>query len=122
MKLKQREINGNYQKWEIILMDFDFAIKYNPDSNNLVADALSRIPKPVIELGAILSSCGIEYWGLLKKEVLKIITLVRIRKVVLIGKQAPARCTLESNILYFKGRYVIAKSSPFISVLLREYL
>ena len=37
------------------------------------------------------------------------------------GEQVPLGFTLEEDILFFKGWYVIARSSPFIPVLLREY-
>ena len=48
---EQQEIDGDYQKWVIKLMGFDFVIEYNPGKCNLVADALSRLPKATIECG-----------------------------------------------------------------------
>ena len=41
--LEQIEIHGDYQKWVMKLMGFDFSIDYNPGKNNLVVDALLRI-------------------------------------------------------------------------------
>ena len=76
--LKQREINGDYQKWMMKLMAFDFVIEYNPGKHNNVADALSRISQLVMEFGALLSSHGID-WQLLQEEVKKDATLVCIR-------------------------------------------
>lgn len=59
--LEQREVNGDYPNWMMKLMGFDFAIEYNPGRSNLVADALSRVPQGVMELGALLSSNGIDW-------------------------------------------------------------
>ena len=79
--LEQREVHGYYQKWFMKLMGFDFAIKYNPGKNNLVADALSRVTQNGIELGALLSSQRID-WHMLQKEVNKDVTLVRSREAI----------------------------------------
>ena len=102
------------------LMVYDFVIEYNPGRLNTVADALSRIPHTVFELGALLSSNDVD-WGLLEEEVKRDSTLVRIREAVALEEAVPAGYTLENDVLFCKGRYVFAKSSPFIPVLLREY-
>ena len=86
--LEQREIHGDYQKWLMKLMGFDFSIEYNPSKNNLVADALSRVTHNGIELGALLSSQEID-WYMLQEEVNKDVTLVRIREVVEKGGKFP---------------------------------
>ena len=118
--LEQWEIVGDYQKWIMKLMGYDFVIEYNPDRLNTVADALSRIPHAVFELGVLLSSNDIN-WGLLQEEVKRDPTLARIREAVALGEGVPAGYMLENDVLFCKGRYVLAKSSPFIPVLLREY-
>ena len=84
------------------LMAFDFVIEYNSGKNNKVADALSRIPLPLLELGAFLSSNGIE-WQLLQDEVKKDATLVSIRQGLLKGDSNPLGFTLENDILFFQG-------------------
>ena len=33
-------------RWLILLQEFDIAIKYRPGKENLVADFMSRMPKP----------------------------------------------------------------------------
>ena len=101
------EINGDYQKWMMKLMAFDFVIENNPGKNNRVADALSRIPHLVLELGALLSSNGID-WQLLQDEVKKDATLDRIRQGLLKGESNSVGFTLEKDILFFKGHYVLA--------------
>ena len=118
--LEQREINGDYQKWMMKLMAFDFVIEYNPGKHNNVADALSRISQLVMEFGALLSSHGID-WQLLQEEVKKDATLVCIRQGLQKGEPNSLGFTLENDILFYNGLYVLAKSLPFISVLLREY-
>ena len=85
-----------------------------------MADALSRVPQRVVELGTLLSSNGID-WDLLLEEVGKDATLVHIRDAVLKGEQVPTGFTVDHDRLFFKGRFVLARTSPFIPVLLREY-
>ena len=50
---EHREIDGDYQKWVIKLMGFDFVIEYNPRKCNLVSDALFRLPKATTECGSL---------------------------------------------------------------------
>ena len=102
------------------LVGFDFVVEYNLGRSNLVADALSFVHHGVIELGSLLSSNGIN-WALLQEEVNKDSTLTRIRDAVLKGEPVPLGFSIDHDRLFYKGRYVLARSSPFISVLLREY-
>lgn len=88
-------------------MAFDFGIECNPGKNNIVVDALSRIPHSEMELGSLLSSNGIE-WKLLEEEVKKDITLVTIRQGLLNGDPNPLGFTLENDILFYRGRYVLS--------------
>ena len=118
--LGQREVNNDYQKWVVKLMGLDFAIEYNPGKDNTVVDALSRMSRGEMELGALLSSNGVN-WGLLQEEVKKDPVLFRIRAAVEKGEQIPTDFTLKNDVLHYKGIYVLAKSSPFIPALLREY-
>ena len=37
------------------------------------------------------------------------------------GEQVPTSSLIVNKVLFYKERYVLAKSSPFIHVLLREY-
>ena len=73
----------------------------------------------MFELGALLSSNDIN-WGLLQEEVKRDHTLARIWEAVAKGTSVPVGYTLENDVLFCKGRYVLARSSPFIPVL-REY-
>ena len=58
---------------------------------------------------------------LLQDEVKKDAALVRIREAVSNGEQASTGFTMNHDRLPYKGRYVLARSSSFIPVLLREY-
>ena len=58
---------------------------------------------------------------MLQEEVKKDVSLVRIRAAVEKGEQIPTGFSISNNVLLYKGRNVLAKSSPFIVVLLREY-
>src|SRR5688572_26529399 len=99
-------------------MGFDFWIEYNPGSNNLMADALSRVTYGHMELGALLTTHGID-WAMLQDEVKKDVSFVRIRSDVEKGEQINTGFSMKNDVLFYKGRYVLAKSSPFIPVLLQ---
>ena len=42
--LTQKDLNERQQKWVRKIQDYDFDIEYVKGKNNIVADALSRIP------------------------------------------------------------------------------
>lgn len=121
---QQREIGADYQKWVRKLIGFDFEIQYKPGTANRVADALSRkgegeLELGELELGALLSSQGVN-WAELQEEVQRDTGLAKIRKESEEGKQLPG-FTLSNEKLLYKGRMILAKSSTFIPLLLREY-
>ena len=101
------------------LIGYDFSIAYKP-GNNGAADALSRHPQEGLELGVLLSSNGID-WNCLDDEVRKDQFLATVRQAVEDGTTTFVGFSLEDGKLFYKGRYVLYKSSPFILVLLREY-
>ena len=57
----------------------------------------------------------------MQEKVKKGTTLVWIHEAVLKGEQVPISFTIDHGRLLYKERYVLARSSPFIPVLLREY-
>ncbi|CAO2826301.1 unnamed protein product [Amaranthus hypochondriacus] len=117
---EQREIGADYQKWILKLMGYDFDIVYNPGASNRVADALSRIPETGVEYSSMLSTHGIQ-WDVLQQEVKRDASLMRIRQAVENNNAVPRGFTLQGDKLFYKGRYVLSHSSPFIAVLLQEY-
>ena len=50
-----------------------------------------------------------------------IVPLSHIKQEVDNEEPIPSGFTMDNDILYFIGRDVLAKSSPFISILLKEY-
>lgn len=117
--LAQREIGAEYQKWIMKLMGYDFTISYNPGSTNKVTDTLSRQPTPDLTCAAI-SSITID-WTRSDMEVSKDNYLSRIKSALEEGTDCPFGFTLLHGKIFYKDRYVLAKSSPFIPLLLREY-
>ena len=118
--LEQREIGDAYQKWAIKLIGFDFTIVYTLGSMNTIADALSWRGSDSNMSCAALSSVSLD-WDFLVKEVKANPYLSKIRAAIESGLETPFGFTLLHDCLYYKGRFVLAKSSPFIPVLLQEY-
>lgn len=116
---QQREIGADYQRWVRKLIGFDFEIVYKPGASNRVADALSRKEDGEMELGALISSQGVD-WKVLQDEVSGDATLLKLQQEVKEGKEV-AGFHLQDGKLMYKGRMVIAKTSAFIPILLREY-
>lgn len=102
------------------LLGYDFTIMYNPGSKNTVADALSRRGPDSLFSCATLSSVSLD-WDVLIKEVKADPYLSKIRTTIESRMDAPYGFTLLHDRLYYKGRFVVAKSSPFIPVLFQEY-
>lgn len=73
-----------------------------------------------MELEALLRANRID-WSFLEEEARKDITLVRIRQALEEEINDITGFTLEEGKLFFKGRYLLSKTSPFIPVILLEY-
>ena len=94
------------------LIGHEFSIAHSPGKKNGLADTLSRRPQAMVELGALLSCL---------EEVRKDHALVRIWQALEEGTTTSRWFSLEESKLFYKGRYVLSKSSPFIPIILREY-
>lgn len=118
--LCQREVGVECQKWLMKIMGFDFEIVYNSGSSNRVADALYCKSDDEVFLGALCSSHGIDWKAiddLVRNDAILglIIQKIEARGELLNG------FTVEHSQLWYKGRYALPKTSPFISTLLYEY-
>ena len=62
--MERREMGGQYQRWIMKLMAFDFTIVYNPRVSNKVVDALSCRNHDELEMKTLISTKSID-WDLL---------------------------------------------------------
>lgn len=118
--LELREIGDAYQKWVMKLIGFDFSIVYAPGSKNAMADALSRRGPDSHLSCAALSAISLD-WDILVQEVKVDPYLSKIRAAIGSGLEKTFGFHILHDRLYYKNRFVLAKSSPFIPVLLQEY-
>lgn len=101
-------------------MGFDFEIQFKPGCANRVAGVLSRKTVGEVELGALITTHGLD-WTTLEKEILQDPLLNQIRQDIVSGAKTHVHIALVHDKLLFKGRYVIPRSSTFVPILLREY-
>lgn len=60
-------------------------------------------------------------WALLMQELQVDSTLSKIYQAVKNGTYTPLGFTIHQDKLFYKERFVLAKASPFIPILLKEY-
>ncbi|KAA0057242.1 ty3-gypsy retrotransposon protein [Cucumis melo var. makuwa] len=108
-------IQPQYQKWIAKLLGYSLEVIYKPGLENKAADALSKVP-PVVHLNQLTAPSLID---------LKIIKeendhLSQIIKRIKEGEEVQ-KYTLQHDMLYYKGRLVIAKKSSLIPTILHTY-
>lgn len=64
--MELREVGSEYQCWVSKLMGYNFEIRYKPGSANKVADALSREYVSLVELGELITYCGVQWTDIQK--------------------------------------------------------
>ena len=116
--LEQRVIQPQYQKWIAKLLGYSFEVVYKPDLENKAADALSRVP-PAVHLSQLTAPTLIDLKvireEMMKDEFLKEIIL-KLQKGEEVGNY-----TWQHEMLRYKGRIVIAKSSSLIPTIMHVY-
>ena len=116
--LEQRVIQPQYQKWIAKLLGYSFEAVYKPDLENKAADALSRVP-PAVHLSQLTAPTLIDLKvireEMMKDEFLKEIIL-KLQKGEEVGNY-----TWQHEMLRYKGRIVIAKSSSLIPTIMHVY-
>lgn len=116
----QREISTDYQKWVQKLLGFDFEVQYRPGASNLAADALSRKAETEFICASLVTTTEVN-WEELEAEIAQDVTIQVIKKELLTGEKEHKGFFLAGDVLMFKGRRVIPKTSKFVPILLREY-
>lgn len=108
--LEQRLVASEHQKWLIKLLGYDFDIVYKPRLENKAADALSRMHQEVLLL--VISVPTLLSIPDLLAHVATGPFLAKILQEIKAGTHTGGY-SLSKGVLKFKGRLVIAATSPF---------
>lgn len=100
-------------------MGFDFEIQYKSRLENKAVDALSRINHGP-ELQALSVPLVLNF-EVLSSQALQDEKLRKICETLQVNSKAVAGYSLQQGRLFYKGRLVIPKKSPFIPLLLQEF-
>ena len=101
--MEQKELNDRQQKWVSKIQAYDFEIEYVKGKNNVVADALSRMP-PTMSLINISD----DWKSLLLVEYSK----DKFACEVLDGQIADDRYRVVDDVIYYKDRIYLVPNSP----------
>ncbi|KAK8947224.1 hypothetical protein KSP39_PZI006735 [Platanthera zijinensis] len=116
--LDQRLASPLQQKWLTKLLGYDYEIVYKQGKENLVADALSRLPDSTFFL---LSVSLIESLDDIQREIASDPELQPIVEALSQGQPTPPGYQLVGGHLYYHGRVVIPASSPWKEIMLHEF-
>lgn len=117
--MEQREVGSEYQHWVTKLMGYNFEIWYTRGRANNVTNALSREHVSTAELGALISSCGVQ-WADIEKHI-HADRIQQLYQAIEAGQHYPKGYTLDQGILRYKGRIVVPAQSGLVIQLLKEY-
>ncbi|KAL4565288.1 hypothetical protein LXL04_029376 [Taraxacum kok-saghyz] len=118
--LQQRITSPDQHNWVAKLLGYDFDICYKPGKDNRAADALSR--RAIDGEMATLLSTPIWVQGVqLLDEVKKDTKLQQIRREYEADPTKFPGYSVRNEILFYKDRLVIPKSSLFIPELIKEF-
>ena len=107
------------QRWVCKLLGFDFESQYKAGHLNRAVNALSQIPVGV-KCGSLVSpQCRV--WDKLKAKLGADEFLKRVMHDLSQGKAAYAGFLLRDELLFFKGRLVVPRTSSLIPKILTEF-
>ena len=114
--LDQRLMGEDKHKWVSKLLGYDFKVKYKPRKQNGVADALSK----KMYFTAI-SSMQFFDWEGIEEELLADDKMKRVLQDLVDKPNSQPGFKLRQGRLLYKGRVVLARHSPRIPSILKEF-
>lgn len=117
----QQKISSLDQKcWLAKLLGYQFEVKYKPNPENKVVDAISRCYDEGELTTMIHNTVWVESNKLLQ-EVTRDEFVKKLREEVERDPNAKPGFTVEQGVLLYQGRLVLSSKSPTIVVLLKEF-
>ncbi|CAM8940630.1 unnamed protein product [Rhodiola kirilowii] len=109
------------QQFLVKLLGYDYEIVYKSGSENLAADALSRLNEPVSSLYSFLSTVShCDLFSKLRKEVSSDPEMSKLHDKLQKGLLNPSLYRALDGLLYFKGRIYVSPQSDLLNLLIRE--
>lgn len=118
--LQQRITTPDQQNWVAKLLGYNFDICYKPGRENRAADALSRRA----EDGEFTTAISEPIWlqgAQLVEEIHSDAEIQKLTKECLDNQALHPGYVVRHDVLYYKDRLVIPKTSKFIPILLKEF-
>ncbi|KAK8934297.1 hypothetical protein KSP39_PZI014692 [Platanthera zijinensis] len=116
--LEQRLASPLQQKWLTKLMGYDYEIVYKQGRENVVADALSRLPESSL---SHVSGPVVTTLDEIQAAVLQDPELRTIIETLQQGQATEPGYHLQGQRLYFQGRVVIPSASPWRTAMMQEF-
>lgn len=118
--LNQKALSNEHQKWVNKLQTFDFTIVYKKGKENMIVDALSRLPEEgKIEASANSMTIATPKWMIeLAKEYKDDKISQKIRQKIREGKAE--RFTKEGGLILRKGKILVPKTSKLKEILVQK--
>ncbi|KAA0047304.1 transposon Tf2-1 polyprotein isoform X1 [Cucumis melo var. makuwa] len=118
--LEQRVVQPQYQKWVVKLLGYSFEVVYKPSLENKAADTLSRKP-PKVQLCRISAPILIDL-KTIKEEVEKDEKLhMLVTEWKKDSKQKNNNFFMKNEMLHYKDRLVLSKTSSLIRAMLNTF-
>ena len=116
---EQREIGQEYQKWVCKLLGYGIEIYYKVGLLNRTTDALSRRPN-LVECGSLLIPQWRD-WDKLRVELKQDVFLTHLVIDLAQVTTSHVGFQLKDDLLFYKGRLVIPRSSSFVPMILAKF-
>ncbi|KAK8934390.1 hypothetical protein KSP39_PZI015066 [Platanthera zijinensis] len=116
--LDQRISSPLQQKWVTKLLSYDYEISYRSDKENVVADALSRLPENTV---AHISGPLVDSLDEILEEVTRTPDLRTMVEALQRGETVASNYHLQNDCLYHHGRVVLPPDSAWKTVMMHEF-